>query len=565
MQTTDKSTHSENRRLRSDRDRFLAFAFAGADLLIEIDLKGRIVFAEGAISALSDSARESDVSSLGGQAFLSFVHPKFRQRVKNAIAGLADRQRFGPLTIGILGSEGESMDVVLCAGRLPHSPNTFLTVRYPEPEAGLVETLGLDSTAVMGLPDKDALGISAVSALNKGYESDGPLSLSFLELKGIEDLQRRLDAGMAVKLLKRIAVELEEFSFDGSSASKLTDERFGVLHEPDGDLDQLKKVISGEAILSDPVGAGVEVNSTTMELTADKSNHTENMRALLYAINKFSEQSDDLSFDDLANSAKTDFPNIVRRISAMRGIIARDEFDEVFQPIVELETRRVHHYEALARFRGQKEGSTFEQILFAENAGLIAEFDYAMCRRVVAKILQGKVNGELLRIGVNISGQSLETSSFRDRLETMLKAHPTVADNLLFEVTESSKIDDLSATNKFLGWVRERGFRVCLDDFGAGAAAFQYLRSLDVDFVKIDGSYIKDVLKNGEDQSFLKAIVGLCRELKVDTIAEMIEDEKTVQYLQALGVPFGQGYLLGRPNAGIAAVPASVEVRKKRA
>lgn len=556
---------SETRRLRLDRDRFLAFAFAGADLLIELDLKGRIVFAEGAISALTDNIREADISSLGGQMFLSFVHPKYRQRVKNAIAGLAGRQRFGPLTVGIVGADGEAMDVVLCAGRLPHTPNTFLTIRYPEPQSGLVEVLGLDSTAVMGLPDRKVLGDKAVEALDRGYESDTPLSLSFLELKGIEDLQRRLDAGMAVKLLKRIALELETFSYDGESASKLTEERFGVLHEPDKDVDALKKVISGEAILSDPVGAGVEVNSTTMELTADKERHNENMRALLYAINKFSEQVDDLTIDDLANSTKTDFPNIVRRISTMRGVIARDEFDEVFQPIVELKTRRIHHYEALARFRGQQEASTFEHILFAENAGLIAEFDYAMCRRVISKILQGKVNGEFLRIGVNISGQSLETTSFRDRLETMLKAHPTVSENLLFEVTESSKIEDLSATNNFLNWVRERGFQVCLDDFGAGAAAFQYLRALDVDYVKIDGSYVKDVLKNGDDQSFLKAIVGLCRELKVDTIAEMIEDEDTLKYLMSLQVPLGQGYLLGRPKSGITAVAAVSDLYRKRA
>lgn len=565
MDPKDTTAVSETRRLRHDRDRFLAFAFAGADLLIEVDLKGRIVFAEGAISALTDSVRESDISSLGGQMFLSFIHPKFRQRVKNALAGLAARQRFGPLTIGIIGADGEAMDVVLCAGRLPNTPNMFVTIRYPEPQSGLVEVLGLDSTAVMGMSDKEALGDKAVEALSRGYDAASPLSLSFLELKGIEDLQRRLDAGMAVKLLKRIALELGNFSYDGESASKLTEERFGVLHEPEKDVDALKKVISGEAILSDPVGAGLEVNSTTMELTADKGRHKENMRALLYAINKFSETSDDLTIDDLAASTQTDFPNIVRRISTMRGVIARDEFDEVFQPIVELKTRRVHHYEALARFRGQQEASTFEHILFAENAGLIAEFDYAMCRRVVSKILQGKINGEFLRIGVNISGQSLETASFRDRLETMLKAHPTVSENLLFEVTESSKIEDLTATNNFLNWVRDRGFQVCLDDFGAGAAAFQYLRALDVDFVKIDGSYVRNVVKNGDDQSFLKAIVGLCRELKVDTIAEMIEDEDTLKYLLSLRVPLGQGFLLGRPKAGIAAVPAISDLYRKRA
>ena len=89
---------------------------------------------------------------------------------------------------------------------------------------------------------------------------------------------------------------------------------------------------------------------------------------------------------------------------------------------------------------------------------------------------------------------------------------------------------------------------MCLDDFGSGEAAFEYLRELEVDFVKIDGKYVVDVEKSSKDKAFLIAMSGLCRDLGIATIAEFVETEDTLAFLKECGVAYGQGYLFHKPD-----------------
>src|SRR5262249_37678626 len=95
--------------------------------------------------------------------------------------------------------------------------------------------------------------------------------------------------------------------------------------------------------------------------------------------------------------------------------------------------------------------------------------------------------------------------------------------------------------------LRQRGFRVCLDDFGAGSSSFHYLNSFPVDFVKIDGKYVKNAIDSPRDRAFLKAMAQLCHDLDTATIAEMIETDAQAQLMRDLGVGYGQGYLFGKP------------------
>ncbi|MBM3510694.1 MAG: EAL domain-containing protein [Alphaproteobacteria bacterium] len=121
----------------------------------------------------------------------------------------------------------------------------------------------------------------------------------------------------------------------------------------------------------------------------------------------------------------------------------------------------------------------------------------------------------------------------------------------MFEVTESAEIINLEQTNKLIRELRDKGHHVCLDDFGAGAAAFQYLRALDIDFVKIDGSYVREALSKPNGKSFLKAMASLCADIGIDTIAEMVEDEPVAKFLIEACVKYGQGYLFGKPAPGV--------------
>jgi EAL domain-containing protein (putative c-di-GMP-specific phosphodiesterase class I) len=117
----------------------------------------------------------------------------------------------------------------------------------------------------------------------------------------------------------------------------------------------------------------------------------------------------------------------------------------------------------------------------------------------------------------------------------------------MFEATESSRMHDLERVSRVFNAMKTRGFSMCLDDFGAGAASFQYLRALEVDYVKIDGTYTRRLLSSDRDSLLLRNLCDLCADLNIKTIAEMVELDDQVAKLRSLGVHMGQGYLLGRP------------------
>jgi len=177
-----------------------------------------------------------------------------------------------------------------------------------------------------------------------------------------------------------------------------------------------------------------------------------------------------------------------------------------------------------------------------------------VCRRSMEFLRNPQLVPSDAAIAINLSGRSMSNSSFIDALFKLLDANEDVLPRLLFEVTESSEMRNLEEANWVVQKLRGRGCKVCLDDFGAGAAAFQYLRALAVDFVKIDGSYILDAFDTHYGRPFLKAMAGLCRDMKIASIGEMVEDERSISLLREVGVPFAQGFFFSAPQACIGSI-----------
>ncbi len=250
------------------------------------------------------------------------------------------------------------------------------------------------------------------------------------------------------------------------------------------------------------------------------------------------------NLDELAHEA-------MFKLDTFRRLVKDGDFAAAFQPIVDLETGEAHHYEALVRFGpGEYTLKPHEFITFAESVGLVHEFDLAMCRKILEFLICVDDPGYV--VAVNLSAGSLESPAFLAALLELLRRHAVVRHRLGFEVTETAKIADLASVNAFLQGLRREGHIVCLDDFGAGSAAFQYLRTLQVDAVKIDGAYIKNARATSEGGRFLKAMTWLIHELDIDTIAEMVEDQDHLDAIRGCSILYGQGYLFGKPSTDIA-------------
>ncbi|HVJ32851.1 MAG TPA: EAL domain-containing protein [Terriglobia bacterium] len=146
-----------------------------------------------------------------------------------------------------------------------------------------------------------------------------------------------------------------------------------------------------------------------------------------------------------------------------------------------------------------------------------------------------------------MSARSLLNEQFMRMFDETAANQPRGRQQLIIEITESTKIDDLDRAAPVVAHLRRMGHLVCLDDFGAGSASLQYLQALDVDYVKIDGRYIGGLAETPKQRAIVLGILRTCSELKVATVAEMVETRERHQLLLEYGVDYGQGWYYGRP------------------
>jgi EAL domain-containing protein (putative c-di-GMP-specific phosphodiesterase class I) len=265
-------------------------------------------------------------------------------------------------------------------------------------------------------------------------------------------------------------------------------------------------------------------------------------RTLAYAVRDFAAAGDGATMPTLQQGLGAAVETVRARSDNWRRTIADGRFSLVAQPIVSLADREIHHHEVLARFpRGQQ---PFDTVRFAEEVGLIEEFDLAVCVKALAAL--EATPG--LALAVNLSGRSVQNAGFCETLRSLLRANRSRLGRLMFELTESHAVEQFEETAAFLGWLRSEGCSICLDDFGAGAATYHYLRHFNFDFVKIDGPFLRSAASHPRDRVLVRSICALCHELDIGVIGEMIEDQTALDAAVALGIEYGQGRLFGAPS-----------------
>ncbi|TSE19273.1 Phytochrome-like protein cph2 [Tepidimonas alkaliphilus] len=227
--------------------------------------------------------------------------------------------------------------------------------------------------------------------------------------------------------------------------------------------------------------------------------------------------------------------------------LAEDLFELHFQGI-HGPCGRLSHVEALLRMRDPESGQLVSPLHFiapAEKTGRIVEIDRWVVGAAVRLLAQ---HPELPAVAVNVSGRTLAEVRFPTFVLDTLKHHGVAPQRLLLEVTETTAISDMHDANRLLDVMRPAGCRVCLDDFGAGFSSFSYLKHLPADVIKIDGQFVRNVADSREDRLLVQAIVNVARGLGKSTIAEFVEDERTLRTLAELGVEAFQGYHFSKPT-----------------
>jgi len=185
----------------------------------------------------------------------------------------------------------------------------------------------------------------------------------------------------------------------------------------------------------------------------------------------------------------------------------------------------------------------------AERFHLMGGVDRWVVRHAIAWLRGLLERGEAPSVAINLSGQSVGDRSFHSwAIDVFAAAGSAVCEHLILEVTETAAITNLTDAAKFMEQARDLGLRIALDDFGAGASSFGYLKKLPLDYLKIDGQFICDVLTDPLDAAAVRCFVDVAKVVGLKTIAEFVENEAVLQHLAVLGVDFAQGFHVHRPG-----------------
>lgn len=512
-----------------DPRRLLGLAFASADLLVEIGADERVSLMLGA----GQSVLGAGVGDPVGKDWRALIHEDDQALVEAMIICVADgvRRAYAPVRLA-----GADRAVSLSARGMPQNEGRVSCALTACPMPPLPET----ADGLHRRPDFEQLARDLTEAARA---TGAQLELAMIDLAG-------LDAADP-ELARRAAGALRLESEGGAAAARLSPARFALLRRQGEDAASLVRRLT-RAIVRDGDHGEIGVAAHTVSL--DGTSPARLGRALGLALDDFiADGLKDTAPGTLAEAMNRSVRRTLARAGELGAAVSQRRFTLAFQPVVSLADGALHHHEVLVRFENAH--SPFALVRMAEEFDLIEELDHAVVEQTVRRLKADRGGGE--RLAVNVSGLTITSPRFVAEVESLIRKDDRLRGRLLFEITESAAIDDLTVADRHIQRLRALGSMVCLDDFGAGAASLTYLQRLSVDIVKIDGRYVRELVAGGRDAAVVSHVVNLCRELDVRTVAEMVETPEVEAAVRAAGVDFGQGWYYGRP----ADRPEAPEVR----
>ncbi len=231
--------------------------------------------------------------------------------------------------------------------------------------------------------------------------------------------------------------------------------------------------------------------------------------------------------------------------------VALDQHDFVlhYQPVIEIASGQLSHYEGLIRMTQANGGLILpgEFIPIAERTGLITRMDYMTLDIALSQLAALDSQGLNIALAVNLSATHLGDDALFHWLKRVFAEDAILPTRLIFEITETTAVQNIGRAKAFMEPLRALGCRFALDDFGVGFTSFTHLRSLPVDTVKIDGSFVRDLTSNPENQALVKAMTQVAHSLGKGVVAEFVENAEILAMLHTMGVDYGQGYHIGMP------------------
>jgi diguanylate cyclase (GGDEF)-like protein len=416
-----------------------------------------------------------------------------------------------------------------------------------------------------GLPNRLFLAAHLPIAMEEAKRRKLPLAVLFLDLDRFKHVNDTHGHETGDKLLQTVAMRVTEAVRSDDVVVRMGGDEFVVILSTVKSVTQVNETASRiTATLSTPIIIDGRPLVTTVSIGVSLyPRDGEDVGSLLRHSDTAMYQAKDRGRNNFQIFSPVMDHKLKERVAieaSLRTAIETAQLDVHYQPLIEIETRRVTALEALVRWKHPTEGiiPPARFIAVAEETGLIVAIGDFVLRRVFADMVAWRSSGlTLLPVSINVSAGQLGRSNLREAISELTAATRIDPSLLQIELTEGAMFDQPESRSggesyeNVVNELRALGVRIAIDDFGTGYSSLSYLKRWRVDYLKIDRSFIRDLVTDSNDHAIVGAIIAMAKHLRITVVAEGVEGWPQLEMLRKLGCRYAQGYLFAEP------VPAS--------
>ncbi|HEU5048617.1 MAG TPA: EAL domain-containing protein [Rickettsiales bacterium] len=387
-------------------------------------------------------------------------------------------------------------------------------------------------------------------------QPDSPLAVLLLSLRRFKEVTATLGPEMGQALLKAVGVRLSERITQQDAVARMEGDEFAILVTGQSALPAELAKLSGQ--LLKVVERPFEINGLALHIGAsigiaiypacgsDKNTLITHADSALHR----ARQNADSTFEFYTSALNEELSQRVLLERDLRTAIQQRQLLNYYQPIIDLKTAKPCGVETLVRWQHPERGMIppLAFIPLAEKSGLITEVsDYVIRQACEDAVLWQGIQEQPIYIALNLASRDFQQEGFSRHLQEILRRAGIDPKHIALEVTEGTLMENPKQAIQTLTLCRELGASVFIDDFGTGYSSLSYLSQLPLDILKIDRSFVADILTNGHNLLIASATINLAHALNLKVVAEGIETQEQKELLKALGCDKGQGYYFARP------------------
>lgn len=405
-----------------------------------------------------------------------------------------------------------------------------------------------------GLPNRILFHEQVQRAVEAGVREHRPAALLLMDLERFREVNDTLGHQHGDQLLKQVGLRLRSALFQPDLVARLGGDEFGILLPHLASADDVavvcKKIL---AILEAPISIdGIPIVVEASIGVALAPGHASDADSLMQRadVAMYRAKQTGGGFEVYASEYDPHNPRRLALMAELREAIDHDQLLLHYQPQIDIQTGRAVAAEALVRWQHPRDGLLMPDrfIATAERTALIKPLTHWVLAMALHQCVAYRRKNKRLRVCVNLSVRSLHDPHLLEQVADLLGAAGAEPGLLELEITESAIMLDPSRAFETLAALHRMGVLLSIDDFGTGFTSLGYLKKLPVDEVKIDKSFVMDMLTNESDATIVRSVIDLCHTIGLKVVAEGVESQAILDRLASLGCDYAQGYYICRPG-----------------